>query len=101
MSDSFELHLPNKLLEFVKQQCGDNGLYHNPEEFIRDLIRQEYFRMKTQPEKELDKRKINENPAKEQSKPKPAQYSVSNKKHHNELDFDLEEIIAATKNELS
>lgn len=40
MSSSINLSLTDELRSFVDRNCGDDGLYATPSEFVRDLLRE-------------------------------------------------------------
>ena len=44
MSKGVHVRLSGKLKEFIEDQSGDNGLYENASEYIRDLVRRDYER---------------------------------------------------------
>jgi len=40
MSSSINLSLTDELRSFIDSNCGDNGLYSTPSEFLRDILRE-------------------------------------------------------------
>lgn len=44
MSSSINLSLTDELRSFVDRNCGDDGLYATPSEFLRDLLREKMER---------------------------------------------------------
>lgn len=43
MSDSVNVRISGKLKHFILQQVGAKGLYESASEYIRDLIRKDYY----------------------------------------------------------
>jgi antitoxin ParD1/3/4 len=39
MSSTINLSLTDELRSYIDENCGDNGLYATPSEFVRDLLR--------------------------------------------------------------
>jgi len=40
MSSTINLSLTDELRSYIDKNCGDNGLYATPSEFVRDLLRE-------------------------------------------------------------
>jgi len=40
MASTINLSLTDELRSFIDENCGDNGLYATPSEFLRDLLRE-------------------------------------------------------------
>jgi antitoxin ParD1/3/4 len=45
MAESVNVRISGKLIKFVKEQTGPEGMYESVSEYIRALIRQDYERM--------------------------------------------------------
>ena len=44
MGSTINLSLTDELRAFIDSNCGDNGLYATPSEFLRDLLREKKMR---------------------------------------------------------
>ena len=40
MSSSINLSLTDELRQYIDSNCGDDGLYSTPSEFLRDILRE-------------------------------------------------------------
>ena len=47
MSETLTIRVPEPLRRFIDKRAGDNGLYENASEYLRDLIRRDFEKEET------------------------------------------------------